>query len=216
MGESAAADLRPRSHAPRQNQPVGANRALVAPVRPPRHRIPDPAHRSIRAPRAGAGSRSMPGGPAKLLRLLAIEVVRRGPAAGRERARADRGQPRLVDRHLRRGLACTRRASSPRARSATGRSPAGSRRSPARSSSAARAATTPRASTTSCTPRSPRATAWASFPRARPPRATRLLKFHSSLFEPAVANGARVQPVAIRYEYRRRHRCAARWASWAS
>lgn len=39
------------------------------------------------------------------------------------------------------------------------------------------------------------------FPEGTTSEGDRLLKFHSSLFEPAVANGARVQPVAIRYEY---------------
>lgn len=39
------------------------------------------------------------------------------------------------------------------------------------------------------------------FPEGTTSEGDRLLKFHSSLFEPAVANGARVQPVAVRYEY---------------
>jgi 1-acyl-sn-glycerol-3-phosphate acyltransferase len=37
------------------------------------------------------------------------------------------------------------------------------------------------------------------FPEGTTTMGDRLLKFHSSLFEPAVANGARVHPVAIRY-----------------
>ena len=40
----------------------------------------------------------------------------------------------------------------------------------------------------------------ALFPEGTTTEGDRLLKFHSSLFEPAVANGARVFPVAIRYE----------------
>ncbi len=39
------------------------------------------------------------------------------------------------------------------------------------------------------------------FPEGTTSEGDRLLKFHSALFEPAVANRARVQPVAIRYEY---------------
>jgi 1-acyl-sn-glycerol-3-phosphate acyltransferase len=39
------------------------------------------------------------------------------------------------------------------------------------------------------------------FPEGTTTEGDTLLKFHSSLFEPAVANAARVQPVAIRYEY---------------
>jgi 1-acyl-sn-glycerol-3-phosphate acyltransferase len=39
------------------------------------------------------------------------------------------------------------------------------------------------------------------FPEAQTTEGDRLLKFHSSLFEPAVANGARVHPVALRYEH---------------
>lgn len=39
------------------------------------------------------------------------------------------------------------------------------------------------------------------FPEGTTTEGDRLLKFHSSLFEPAVANGARVFPVAIRYEH---------------
>jgi 1-acyl-sn-glycerol-3-phosphate acyltransferase len=39
------------------------------------------------------------------------------------------------------------------------------------------------------------------FPEGTTSEGDRLLKFHSSLFEPAVANGACVQPVAIRYEF---------------
>jgi 1-acyl-sn-glycerol-3-phosphate acyltransferase len=39
------------------------------------------------------------------------------------------------------------------------------------------------------------------FPEGGTTEGDRLLKFHSSLFEPALANGARVQPVAIRYEH---------------
>jgi len=38
------------------------------------------------------------------------------------------------------------------------------------------------------------------FPEGTTTEGDRLLKFHSSLFEPAVANQARVHPVAIRYE----------------
>jgi 1-acyl-sn-glycerol-3-phosphate acyltransferase len=38
------------------------------------------------------------------------------------------------------------------------------------------------------------------FPEGTTTDGDRLLKFHSSLFEPAVANSARVHPVAIRYE----------------
>lgn len=38
------------------------------------------------------------------------------------------------------------------------------------------------------------------FPEGTTTQGDRLLKFHSSLFEPAVANGARVYPVAVRYE----------------
>lgn len=38
------------------------------------------------------------------------------------------------------------------------------------------------------------------FPEGGTSRGTRLLKFHSSLFEPAVANRAHVHPAAIRYE----------------
>lgn len=39
------------------------------------------------------------------------------------------------------------------------------------------------------------------FPEGTTTQGDRLLKFHSSLFEPAVANGARVYPVAVRYEH---------------
>jgi 1-acyl-sn-glycerol-3-phosphate acyltransferase len=39
------------------------------------------------------------------------------------------------------------------------------------------------------------------FPEGTTTLGDRLLKFHSSLFEPAVANNARVHPVAIRYEH---------------
>ena len=39
------------------------------------------------------------------------------------------------------------------------------------------------------------------FPEAQTTEGDRLMKFHSSLFEPAVANGARVHPVALRYEH---------------
>jgi 1-acyl-sn-glycerol-3-phosphate acyltransferase len=39
------------------------------------------------------------------------------------------------------------------------------------------------------------------FPEGTTTEGDQLLKFHSSLFEPAVANGARVFPVAIRYEH---------------
>ncbi len=39
------------------------------------------------------------------------------------------------------------------------------------------------------------------FPEGTTTEGDRLLKFHSSLFEPAVANGARVYPVAVRYEH---------------
>jgi 1-acyl-sn-glycerol-3-phosphate acyltransferase len=39
------------------------------------------------------------------------------------------------------------------------------------------------------------------FPEGTTTEGDTLLKFHSSLFEPAVANGARVFPVAIRYEH---------------
>jgi len=39
------------------------------------------------------------------------------------------------------------------------------------------------------------------FPEGTTTEGDRLLRFHSSLFEPAVANRARVQPVAIRYEH---------------
>jgi 1-acyl-sn-glycerol-3-phosphate acyltransferase len=39
------------------------------------------------------------------------------------------------------------------------------------------------------------------FPEGTTSEGDKLQKFHSSLFEPAVANRARVQPVAIRYEY---------------
>lgn len=39
------------------------------------------------------------------------------------------------------------------------------------------------------------------FPEGTTSEGDKLNKFHSSLFEPAVANRARVQPVAIRYEY---------------
>ena len=39
------------------------------------------------------------------------------------------------------------------------------------------------------------------FPEGTTTEGDRLLKFHSSLFEPAVANGARIFPVAIRYEH---------------
>ena len=39
------------------------------------------------------------------------------------------------------------------------------------------------------------------FPEAQTTEGDRLLKFHSSLFEPAVANRARVHPAAIRYEH---------------
>ena len=39
------------------------------------------------------------------------------------------------------------------------------------------------------------------FPEGTTTEGDRLLKFHSSLFEPAVANGARVYPAAIRYQY---------------
>ena len=39
------------------------------------------------------------------------------------------------------------------------------------------------------------------FPEGTTSEGDQLSKFHSSLFEPAVANRARVQPVAIRYEY---------------
>lgn len=39
------------------------------------------------------------------------------------------------------------------------------------------------------------------FPEGTTTEGDRLLKFHSSLFEPAVANRARVYPVAVRYEH---------------
>jgi 1-acyl-sn-glycerol-3-phosphate acyltransferase len=39
------------------------------------------------------------------------------------------------------------------------------------------------------------------FPEGGTTEGDRLHKFHSSLFEPALANNARVQPVAIRYEF---------------
>ncbi len=39
------------------------------------------------------------------------------------------------------------------------------------------------------------------FPEGGTTEGDRLQKFHSSLFEPALANGTRVQPVAIRYEH---------------
>jgi 1-acyl-sn-glycerol-3-phosphate acyltransferase len=39
------------------------------------------------------------------------------------------------------------------------------------------------------------------FPEGTTTMGDGLLKFHSSLFEPAIANGARVHPVAIRYEH---------------
>jgi 1-acyl-sn-glycerol-3-phosphate acyltransferase len=39
------------------------------------------------------------------------------------------------------------------------------------------------------------------FPEGTTTMGDRLLRFHSSLFEPAVANQARVYPVAIRYEH---------------
>jgi 1-acyl-sn-glycerol-3-phosphate acyltransferase len=39
------------------------------------------------------------------------------------------------------------------------------------------------------------------FPEGTTSEGDKLLKFHSSLFEPAVANRAHVQPVAIRYEH---------------
>lgn len=39
------------------------------------------------------------------------------------------------------------------------------------------------------------------FPEGTTTAGDRLLKFHSSLFEPAAANGARVHPAAIRYEH---------------
>jgi 1-acyl-sn-glycerol-3-phosphate acyltransferase len=39
------------------------------------------------------------------------------------------------------------------------------------------------------------------FPEGTTTEGDRLLRFHSSLFEPAVANGARVFPVAVRYEH---------------
>jgi 1-acyl-sn-glycerol-3-phosphate acyltransferase len=39
------------------------------------------------------------------------------------------------------------------------------------------------------------------FPEGTTSEGDRLLKFHSSLFEPAVAHGARVHPVALRYLY---------------
>lgn len=39
------------------------------------------------------------------------------------------------------------------------------------------------------------------FPEGTTTEGDRLLKFHSSLFEPAVANGARIFPVAVRYEH---------------
>jgi 1-acyl-sn-glycerol-3-phosphate acyltransferase len=39
------------------------------------------------------------------------------------------------------------------------------------------------------------------FPEGTTTEGDTLLKFHSSLFEPAIANGARIYPAAIRYEY---------------
>ena len=39
------------------------------------------------------------------------------------------------------------------------------------------------------------------FPEGTTTEGDRILKFHSSLFEPAVANGARVYPAAIRYQH---------------
>lgn len=39
------------------------------------------------------------------------------------------------------------------------------------------------------------------FPEGTTSEGDRLLKFHTSLFEPAVANGAHLHPVAIRYEH---------------
>jgi 1-acyl-sn-glycerol-3-phosphate acyltransferase len=39
------------------------------------------------------------------------------------------------------------------------------------------------------------------FPEGATTEGDKLLKFHSALFEPATANGARIHPVAIRYEH---------------
>jgi 1-acyl-sn-glycerol-3-phosphate acyltransferase len=46
------------------------------------------------------------------------------------------------------------------------------------------------------------------FPEGITTEGDKLLKFHSSLFEPALANGARVHPVAIRYEHEDGMLCA--------
>jgi len=47
------------------------------------------------------------------------------------------------------------------------------------------------------------------FPEGTTTMGDRLLKFHSSLFEPAVANNAIVHPIAIRYEHADRTICRA-------
>ena len=58
-----------------------------------------------------------------------------------------------------------------------------------------------RASTRWCTTRWPQGDCVGLFPEGTTTEGDRLLKFHSSLFEPAVANRARVYPVAVRYEH---------------
>ena len=45
------------------------------------------------------------------------------------------------------------------------------------------------------------------FPEGTTTEGDRLLKFHGSLFEPAIRNAARVVPVALRYEARDGSRC---------
>ena len=47
------------------------------------------------------------------------------------------------------------------------------------------------------------------FPEGTTTEGDRLLKFHSSLFEPATANGARILPAAIRYEHEDGSLCRA-------
>jgi 1-acyl-sn-glycerol-3-phosphate acyltransferase len=47
------------------------------------------------------------------------------------------------------------------------------------------------------------------FPEGTTTEGDRMLKFHSSLFEPAVANGAHVHPAAIRYEHADGSQCRA-------
>ena len=200
VGEWAASNGPPATRDPRPNPETAAIRPLdAAPPAPGLgllHAALHVAASRCAAPPCdcrpmGTGPPRDPGHPRALRR--------RAPAARHQR-RDDRGQPRLVGGHLRPRFraahALHRQERDPRLAAGW----AGSRSGPARSSSGAPAATTRRASTCWCTTRWARASAWRSFPEGTTTEGDRLLKFHSSLFEPAVANRARVFPVAVRYE----------------